>query len=71
MVSKKVVVIIAIIIILLIAVSLFFILKKTPLSFSFSGADFSAGSKVIDSVGSAANKNVFEDVKLNPFEKTK
>ncbi len=68
--KKKVIWIIAIIIIvlLILAVVLFFILNKTnKLSFGFSGFDFSASTKALNSIGEAANKNTFESTKLNPF----
>ncbi len=65
--KKKVIIIIIVIIILaILLIAGFFILKST----SFGGLDFSAGTKVIDSISGAANKNVFKDVKLNPFSNT-
>lgn len=38
--------------------------------FEANGIDFSAGAVGLNSIGSAANANIFENVRLNPFEET-
>lgn len=63
-----IIVIIVVVIILLLAIAGFFILNKTTgFSFGFNGFDFSASAKALNIIGEAANKNTFDNVKLNPF----
>ena len=68
--KKKWIIITIIIIILLIiaGIIVFFLINKSGGSdFGFNGFDFSASSKALNSIGEAANKNTFDNAKLNPF----
>lgn len=62
-----IIVIIIIAIIVVLAIVGYFILKQNNFNFGFVSFDFSASSKALNSIGEAANKNTFENVKLNPF----
>ncbi|MBI2629567.1 hypothetical protein HYW76_00535 [Candidatus Pacearchaeota archaeon] len=62
------IIVIALVVLLILAVIGYFILTKTnKFSFGFAGFDFSSSAKALNIIGDAANKNNFENVKLNPF----
>ncbi len=68
--NKKLIIIIAIIILFLLifAVAYFLLFKKGVSYFGFTVPDFSGGARLGDTIGGAANANVWEGAKLNPFE---
>ncbi len=68
--NKKLIIIIAIIFFLLLisAIAYFLLFKKGMSYFGFTVPDFSGGATLGDSIGDAANANVWEGAKLNPFE---
>ena len=67
--KKKVLIIIIVVIVILLVLGIagYFILKQNNFNFGFVSFDFSASAKALNSIGEAANKNTFENVKLNPF----
>ncbi|VVB78023.1 Uncharacterised protein [uncultured archaeon] len=66
--KKKMWTIIVIIVILIILVIVgLFLLNNRGLSSGGTGLDFSSGTKVLDNIGEATDKNSFDNVKLNPF----
>ncbi len=65
---KLIILIVIIILLILIAVIAYFLIFKKGVSyFGFTIPDFSGGAKLGDTIGGAANANVWEGAKLNPF----
>lgn len=69
--SKKTILIISILVAVLIliiaTVAYLLIFKKGATYFGFTVPDFTAGATLGDTIGNAANANVWDNTKLNPF----
>lgn len=61
------IIIIAIIIIIAAIAAYLIFMKSSSDNYGAGAVDFSAGSNALENIGEAANKNAFENVKLNPF----
>ena len=68
-ISKKVIIILIVIAaVIVVGVVVFFILRKNSMFSFLNMPDFSAGSKLYESIANVFDKNSFEGTKLNPFE---
>ncbi len=67
--TKQIIIIVSIIVLVLLIslIAYLLIFKKGVTYFGFTIPDFTAGANLGDSIGDAANANVWEDAKINPF----
>lgn len=68
-VSRRTIIIIIIIVLIILSVAAFFIFSSSSFGF-YNLPDFSAGSKLYDSLAKIFGGNSFQNLRLNPFENT-